>query len=440
MKIALISEHASPLATLGGVDAGGQNTYVACVASYLVEAGHQVDVLTRRDARQLAPIVTLRPGLRVIHVPAGPPEFVPKERLLPYMRDFVNATERMILNGEHYDIVHANFFMSGLVALQLKERFGLPFVMSFHALGRLRNAQQGEADTFPKARMEIEQRLVERADRILAECPQDEHDLVNLYDADPQRISMVPCGVDLYQFRPMDKLQARARLGLKPGDFIALHVGRIVPRKGIDNIVQSLALLDDRIPARLVVVGGDTPEPDEAATPEIKCLRDIAHSCGVADRVEFTGHRERADLRVYYAAADVLVTTPWYEPFGITPLEAMACATPVIGSAVGGIQYTVLDGVTGYLVPPRHPQGLARYLAMLHDNPAMAQALGRAGMRRVRSKFTWDRVTSDLINIYSNVEAMSAQPPWSALAAGTIGAMPATVRLDHGRAPIQGYA
>lgn len=430
MKIALISEHASPLATLGGVDAGGQNTYVACVASYLVEAGHQVDVLTRRDAPGLAPVVTLRPGLRVIHVPAGPPEFIPKEQLLPYMRDFVSATEELILRGQSYDVVHANFFMSGLVALQLKERFGIPFVITFHALGRVRREHLGHADAFPDVRLDIEQRLIERADRIIAECPQDESDLVRLHGADPHRISMVPCGVDLYQFRPMDKLEARARLGLSATDFIVLQLGRMVPRKGIDNVIQAMSCLDDRIPGQLLVVGGDCAEPDEHITPEIGRLRRLAHDCGVGDRVRFTGHRGRTELRTYYAAADVFVTTPWYEPFGITPLEAMACGTPVIGSAVGGIQYSVLEGVTGYLVPPRDPQGLARYLAMLHDNPAMAQALGKAGTRRVRCKFTWDRVTSELLSIYQDIgTATTPMTPWT---------MPATVRLDQGR--VHGHA
>lgn len=439
MKIALISDHASPLATLGGVDAGGQNTYVACLASYLVEAGHQVDVLTRRDALGLPPIVTLRPGLRVIHVPAGPPEFIPKEQLLPFMSDFAAEVERMIRAGHTYDLVHANFFMSGIVAMQLKERFGIPFVITFHALGKVRRAHQGDADTFPAAREEIERRLVAAADRIIAESPQDEADLVQLYGAAQRKVCMVPCGVDLYQFRPMDKMQARARLGWKPGDFIALQLSRIVPRKGIDNVIEALAHLDDRIPARLVVVGGDSVQPDEAITPEIGRLRGLARARGVADRVEFIGHRARADLRTYYAAADVFVSTPWYESFGITVLEAMACGAPVIGSAVGGIQYTVLDGVTGYLVPPKDSLGLARAMSVLHDNPSVAQALGRAGTRRVRCNFTWDRVTSELLRVYQDVAPAIALPAWNALSReGSSASMPATVRLDRPR--VQGHA
>lgn len=412
MKIALISEHASPLATLGGVDADGPSTYAGCVASYLVEAGHQVDVFTRRDSTCITPVVNLRPGLRVIHVPAGPPEPLSCEQLLPHMSEFANAIERLIQQGHHYDVIHANFFMSGLVAMRLKERFGIPFVMTFHTLARVQDEHLPAPEAFQAVRRTLEHRIIEQADRIIAGCPQDEQDLLRLHQADPQRIAVVPCGVDLYQFHPMDRQQARARLGLDPNEFIALQLGRIAPHKGIDTAIQALSHLDDRIPARLLIVGGSAATADDAAPPEQARLRQLAQRCGVSHRVEFTGYRDRSDLRAYYAAADVFVTTPWYEPFGITPLEAMACGTPVIGSTVGGIPYSVLDGVTGYLVPPRNPPSLARCLTVLHDNPSMAQALGRAGIRRVRSKFTWDRVTSDLLGIYQEVCAQTT-PPWA---------------------------
>ncbi|RZI84845.1 MAG: glycosyltransferase family 1 protein [Rubrivivax sp.] len=432
MKIALISEHASPLATLGGVDADGPSTYVGCVASYLVEAGHQVDVLTRRDSPGLSAVVKLRPGLTVIHVPAGPPRPLRCQELLPHMRDFVSATERLIQQGHHYDVIHANRFMSGLVAMQLKERFGIPFVMTFHTLARVQDEHQPDALHFQSVRRTLEHRIVAHADRIIAACPEDEQDLLRLYQADAQRIAVVPCGVDLYQFHPMDKQQARARLGLAPEEFIALQLGRIAPHKGIDTVIQALSCLDDRIPARLLVVGGSSAVTDDTQLPEPERLQQLAVRCGVGHRVEFTGHCDRSDLRSYYAAADVFVTTPWYEPFGITPLEAMACGTPVIGSAVGGIPYSVLDGVTGYLVPPKNPQSLARCLTMLHDNPSMAQALGRAGTRRVRSKFTWDRVTSDLLGVYQDVCAQAG--PSTRAMMGMAPAMPATIRSSSARA------
>lgn len=403
LRIALISEHASPLATIGGVDSGGQNIYVANVARALARAGHQVDVFTRRDSPALAPVVDVRPGVRVIHIDAGPASFVPKEQLLSHMADFTRACEHLMNNSVPYDVVHANFFMSGLVAMQLKESFGLPFVMTFHALGAVRREHQAEADGFPASRIGIERAIVRYADTIVAECPQDEDDLIRLYDADPDKIAMVPCGFDPLEFSPADRQQARARLGLHPHEFIVLQLGRLVPRKGIDNVIRAVGRLDSAIPARLLVVGGDERAPNEDRTPEIARLRRVAAEARVASKVQFVGHRDRAELGAYYAAADVFVTTPWYEPFGITPLEAMACGTPVVGSDVGGIKYSVEEGVTGFLVPPRDPQALAERLAQLHANPAMARAFGRAGIRRTRSMFTWERVADELAKVYDGV-------------------------------------
>ncbi|NLD70490.1 MAG: glycosyltransferase family 1 protein, partial [Limnobacter sp.] len=360
MRIAMISEHASPLACLGGVDAGGQNVYVAQVARELARLGHHVDVLTRRDDPSSAPVVEFAPGVRVVHVPAGPAGFVPKEALLQYMPAFARTCREILAGVARYDAVHANFFMSGQVALALKRWLGTPVVETFHALGLVRREHQGSADLFPPSRIEIERRIVRQADALIAECPQDRSDLVRLYGAHERKITMVPCGVDLFEFAPVGRATARAALGLDPDDFIVLQLGRLVPRKGIDNVIRAMPLIGPG--ARLLVVGGDSADADETLTPEIARLRRVAVDCGVGARVTFTGHRSRKELRLYYAAADVFVTTPWYEPFGITPLEAMACARPVVGSAVGGIKYSVDDGVTGLLVPPRDPAALAAAL------------------------------------------------------------------------------
>ncbi len=403
LHVVLISEHASPLAVAGGVDAGGQNIYVAHVARALAAAGHQVDVLTRRDARALPAAVDMRPGVRVHHLDAGPADFVPKEQLLPHMPAFAEAARRLLRHSEPIDVLHANFFMSGWVGLQLKRQFGAPLVTTFHALGLVRREHQGSADGFPAERIAIERTLVNRSDCVVAECPQDEADLQRLYGAQRARLATVPCGVDTTEFRPGDKQQARARLGLPADEFIVLQLGRLVPRKGIDNVVRAMQLLPRALPARLVVVGGGSTAPDEALTPEIGRLRALSRRLNVADRVHFTGRRERHQLRDWYLAADVFVTTPWYEPFGITPLEAMACGTPVIGSAVGGIQHTVLDGVTGYHVPPNDPAALADRLQLLHAMPALAGAMGRAGVHRVRSLFTWKQVAERLADVYAAV-------------------------------------
>ncbi|TCP04358.1 glycosyltransferase [Rubrivivax gelatinosus] len=402
MNVVLISEHASPLAAAGGVDAGGQNVYVEHVARGLAAAGHRVDVLTRRDDPALPAAVEMAPRLRVHHVDAGPPCFVPKEALLPHMPAFAQAARRLPAVPAA-DVVHANFFMSGWVGLALQRRLRLPLVTTFHALGLVRREHQGAADTFAPERVEIERTLVRRSERIVAECPQDHADLVRLYGAAPGRIVCVPCGVDTSAFRPGDRAAARARLGLPAGEFVVLQLGRLVPRKGIATVVEALARLPSTMPLRLAVVGGEARDPDPARTPEIARLQALAQTHGVADRVHFAGRRERHELRDWYVAADVFVTTPWYEPFGITPLEAMACGTPVVGSAVGGIRHTVQDGRTGFLVPPRDPGALAARLAVLRAEPALARSFGAAGVRRVRAEFTWDKVAADLERVYAAV-------------------------------------
>jgi D-inositol-3-phosphate glycosyltransferase len=408
LRIALISEHASPLAALGGADCGGQNVYVSEIARALASHGHAVDVFTRRDDPALPMVVTACDGVRVIHVPAGPATAVRKEELLPFMTEFsAFTTGWCACEDGGYDIAHANFWMSGMVALELKERLGIPFVITFHALGRVRRLHQGAADGFPEARFEIEERVIDGASRVIAECPQDEQDLLTLYDADAERISMIPCGVDTTTFRPVPRRRARSIVGFKRSERVVLQLGRLVPRKGIDNVIRGIARLRHLhgVEATLVIVGGESDNPDPLRTPEIGRLTEIAESEGVAELVRFVGRRGRDTLRYYYSAADVFVTTPWYEPFGLTPLESMACGTPVIGADVGGIRYTVSDGETGHLVPPNDPEALADRLARVLTDPRHRQALAEHGLRRANEQFSWPCVARSVEELYEDVLA-----------------------------------
>ena len=403
-KVALVSEHASPLGALGGVDSGGQNVYVAQIASHLARLGWVVDVFTRADAVGLPETMLASPGVRVVHVPAGPANFVRKEDMLPYMGDFADFVGRYAIR-ERYDILHANFFMSGMVAAEVKRAHRIPFAVTFHALGKVRRLYQGDSDDFPDERFSIEERVVAEADRIVAECPQDREDLVTLYGADPEKVSVVPCGFDPEELWPMDREEARRRLGVPSDEHLILQLGRMVPRKGVETVVRAIADLRDYhgIAANLLVVGGESAEADARITPEIGRLTEIAESCGVASRLRFAGSKARSELRGYYSAADVFATVPWYEPFGITPLEAMACETPVVGSAVGGIKYTVLDGKTGYLVPPKDSLSLAGRLAQVLSDRALARRLGEEGRRRVLQHFTWAHVARTLDEVYEGM-------------------------------------
>jgi D-inositol-3-phosphate glycosyltransferase len=405
-QIALISEHASPLSILGGVDCGGQNLYVGQVAKALAGMGYDVDVFTRRDSDILPETAEWVNGVRIVHVPAGPAAFVRKEDLLPHMADFTDYVLKFCrCQRKAYDVIHANFWMSGLVAAELKRKLGTPFVITFHALGRVRRQHQRHADEFPDVRFEIEDRIVAEADHIVAEAPQDEEDLIRLYNADPSKITIIPCGFDSTELWPVSKALARISLGLPPEDRVIVHVGRMVPRKGIETLIRGFACLrrDHGIAARLLIVGGESDDPDPRVTPEIARLQAVAMEEAVNEHVTFVGRRGRDTLKYYYSAADIFVTTPWYEPFGITPVEAMACGTPVVGSNVGGIKFTVRDSETGYLVPPKNPQALAEKLAHLYTHPKLLNVFSRQAVQRANDLFTWQKVSQALSALYEGI-------------------------------------
>jgi D-inositol-3-phosphate glycosyltransferase len=405
-RIAFISEHASPITAFGGVDSGGQNVYVGQLARRLAERGYLIDIFTRRESHDAPEIVNWARGVRIINVTAGPAAPVRKEDLLPYMGPFTSfMLDFCARHGLRYDLIHANFWMSALVAANLKRAVGTPFVVTFHALGRVRRQYQGQADGFPDARFDIEEMTAAEADHVVAECPQDREDLMRLYHADPARMTIVPCGFDPAEFWPMDQARARRKLGFAADERIILQLGRMVPRKGVATAIRGLARLmrDPDMAARLVVVGGESREPDPTLTPEIGRLQGIARAEGVADHVTFVGSRGRDELRYFYNAADIFVTTPWYEPFGITPLESMACGTPVIGANVGGIKYTVVDGETGYLVPARAPAALAERIARLYRHPDVLREMGTRAVQRANELFTWQQVAGEMAELYERV-------------------------------------
>jgi len=295
--------------------------------------------------------------------------------------------------------------MSGLVAMWIKEAINIPFVITFHALGYVRQIYQGKSDKFPPERIQIEREIVQNADAVIAECPQDKSDLIDYYHAPVEKITIIPCGFSSKEFYPISREIACTIVGLRTDEKILLQLGRMVPRKGVDNVVRSLGRLKNTGTAyRLVVVGGETDDPNPMACPEIARLQKIAREEGVEDKVTFVGRKNREMLKYYYCAADLFISTPWYEPFGITPLESMACGTPVIGANVGGIKYSVVDGKTGYLVPPNDPQELAQKVHSLITNPALHLQMRKASIQRVKENFTWQKVANLVSDLYKQIQ------------------------------------
>ncbi|GAB4195693.1 MAG: glycosyltransferase family 1 protein [Roseiflexaceae bacterium] len=405
--IAFLSEHASPMALLGGQDAGGQNVYVDEVSRNLGRLGYAVDVFTRRDSPGLPEVVEWAPGVRIVHLTAGPPQILLKDDLWPYIPAFYDALlEFMLRDGVRYDLIHGNFWMSGWVAARAGRRLDIPSVQIFHAMGKTKRRHQGGQDTSPTGRITVETDIVQQVDRLIAQCPSEQVELIDDYGADPARVALIPSAVNIERFRPLPRAEARRRIGLAGDGPVVVYVGRMLPRKDVRNLVRAFGLLlrdatgTALADARLLLVGGETDTPDPEATPEIGVLQQLAAEHGLADRVIFTGRRGPDALRLYYCAGDVAVTTPWYEPFGLTPLEAQACGVPVIGSAVGGITYTIQDGVTGALVPPRDPEALAGRLRELLSQPELRAQMGRAARLRVEREFTWPVVAQRTARLY----------------------------------------
>jgi glycosyltransferase involved in cell wall biosynthesis len=404
-SIAFISDHASPLADLGGVDTGGQNVYVGQLCRFLSNRGYRIDIYTRWEDPALPQVVNWLPGVRVIHIKAGPVEVIPKEELLPFMTEF---RENMLafMRGEklNYEMIHAHFFMSALVAAEIKQRLGIPFTVTFHALGYIRQIHQGSNDRFPPERIAIEKKVALQADQVVAECPQDRDDLINHYGVPAEKITIIPCGFSEDEFHPIEKKEARKILALQPDESVLLQLGRMVPRKGVDNVVKAMGKLrENGKKVRLLIVGGESDEPDPRKNPELARLHGIAEKHHVLDAIHFAGRKGRDVLKYYYSAADIFITTPWYEPFGITPLEAMACGTPVIGANVGGIKYSVVDGETGALVSPENPDELADKVSKLLADENELKRLGQNAIRRVNQHFTWKSVADKVNMLYEEI-------------------------------------
>jgi D-inositol-3-phosphate glycosyltransferase len=386
----MVSEHASPLAALGGADGGGQNVHVAALATALGRRGHEVTVFTRRDDPKLPTRVRLGPGAAVEHVDAGPAEPVPKDELLPWMERFGEHLHRSFVRRPP-DLIHAHFWMSGLATLSAVRRLRIPVVQTFHALGVVKQRHQGSKDTSPPARIGIEEILAKRVDLIVATCSDEAFELARL-GADPKRVRVVPCGVDISLFRPGGPLEPR-----RPGIHRIAVVTRLVERKGVGNVITALP----EVPEAELIVAGGPPRAALARHPEARRLVTLAQEAGVAERVELRGRLDRPDLPALFRSADVAVCVPWYEPFGIVPLEAMACGVPVLASAVGGLVDTVVHRGTGIHVPPREPKAIAVALRELLADANLRRVLGEAGIRRVRRAYTWDRVADSTLEAYA---------------------------------------
>ncbi|KHD73699.1 glycosyltransferase [Actinoplanes utahensis] len=393
MRIAMISEHASPLAALGGVDAGGQNSHVAELAAALAGQGHEVRVYTRRDNPDLPTVVPMGERVDVVHVPAGPATALPKDELLPYMGAFGEWMAADWRGEWMPHVAHAHFWMSGLAALDAGRACGVPVVQTFHALGTVKRRHQGRADTSPPRRIAFECHLAQAVDRVIVQCRDEIGELLRM-GVPRSRMALVPSGVNTERFSERGPAVPR-----RDGLARILTVARLVERKGVEDTIRAMAAVPG---AELVVVGGP-PAAELGADPYAQKLLALARHCRVDDRITLAGAVPAHEMPAWYRSADILAAAPWYEPFGLTPLEAMACGVPVVATEVGGLTDTVVDGVTGDLVPPRDPRALATALRRLLGDEVRRFSYAAAAADRATASYSWPRIAERLTAVYSTV-------------------------------------
>jgi len=390
------------------------NIYIREVSRHLSRLGVQVDVFTRLQDPTAGQIVPFADHARVIHLPAGPEHYLPKEQVVDHLPEFICNMREFVHNEEmSYDVVHSHYWLSGRVAGYFKNAWRVPMVAMFHTLSELKNQVSLSADEWESdVRAGIERLTVATADRVIASTSIDRSHLTNHYGADGTRISVVPCGVDSEKFRPGSQIAARDALGLGDERLI-LFVGRIQQLKGIEIAIRALALLKtkseagDLAPVQLAIIGGRPTNEDDPESREIRRLQLLAQELGVTANVRWVGAVDHEDLPDWYRAADVTVMPSTYESFGLVAVESMACGTPVVAARVGGLQATIQDDVTGYLIPWRDPALYSERLGDILSQPDLRARLGWNARERAL-QFGWEQVARQLVGLYESLHGAPA--------------------------------
>ncbi|HSE60873.1 MAG TPA: glycosyltransferase [Candidatus Saccharimonadales bacterium] len=396
----MISDHADPLAKIGTKDAGGQNVYVMNVATLLAKLGVIVDVYTRWDRASKQEVVTVQPGFRVIRVKAGPKGAMPRDDFLHVTDEFTRrVSQRIERESLTYHVIFSHYWFSGVIGLALARAYSLPLTHVYHSIGRMRrealeheHALSHDCNAFFAVRDAWERRIAHESTTVISTSPNERDDIVRLFDIPADKIQVIPVGVDTAVFRPYPARNVRKRLGLPADGPLVLYAGRLEWRKGIGTLITAMAELIKRWPtATLCIIGGGSSTASQAMdADERKRLEEIITSLRLQDHVHFLGARPQTVIPAYYAAADVCAVPSYYEPFGIVPLESMACGTPVVASRTGGLQYTVEDGVSGHHVEPRSHADLAQKLATVISRGKITYT--EAARHRVLRHFAWPRI------------------------------------------------
>lgn len=412
-RIAFLTDNADPLAPLGGHEAGGENVYVLEMCRALGRLGWTVDIFVRWSYPKTAQIAKISENVRVIRLVAGELKFIPKEKLMPYMSEYVASflafKEK---NKLDYLLVHGNYYNSGWAAVEIAKQLGIVAVNTFHTLGIVKREALGSYDPSSEDRISVEKMIMEKMDRLIATSPQMKDELTRLYGQSPKKIAVIAEGANLKRFIPIQQHLARRVLHIALNRTIVLYVGRIERRKGIDTLLGAMARVVELMPERrktlrVYISGGEPKRKWKSEMPVVKEERDrlvsIAKQLKIEDMVRFIGGIDRENLPYYYSASDVTVVPSYYEPFGLVPLESMACGCPVIASRVGGLQFTIKEGKTGYLVPSRDTNAFAEKIAFLISHPTIRKTMRENGIDRVKHMFSWDAVGKEMSTFYHDI-------------------------------------
>jgi len=414
MRIAMLSYHTCPLATLGGKDTGGMNVYVREITRQLGVMGIHVDVFTRSQNEHVPHVLhDLGYGNRIVHIPAGPEYPLPKKELVAYLPQFAEGIRDFAINkGLEYDLIHSHYWMSGIAAIELKKYWNIPYIQMFHTLGLMKNrVAQSQEEMEGEFRIEGEREVLSTADRIIAATPAEYAQLLWLYQANESKIVVLSPGVDIGRFYPIPADEAKEYIGVPPCGRMLLFVGRIEHLKGLDVLIEAIGIMRQNeilkdYPFCLAIIGGEADESAEHENIEISRIKTLTEKHGLSDLVTFLGKRNQESLPYYYSAAEAVVVPSQYESFGMVALEAMACGTPVVASQIGGLAYLVQDGVTGYTVPVDEPAELANRLTLLLQDQHLRNRMGKQAVQ-VAQEYAWDKIASKLLGVYDELLSKS---------------------------------
>ena len=417
MRVAMLSYHTCPLATLGGKDTGGMNVYVRELTRHLGALGVHVDVFTRSQDEHVPHVLhDLGYGNRVVHVPAGPETPLPKPELAAHLPQFAaNIRQFAAEKGITYDIIHSHYWMSGVAAIQLQAAWQVPIAHMFHTLVQMKNRiARSDSEREGSYRLEGERRILQAADRIVAATLAEQAQLQFLYQADVRKISIIPPGVDTCHFYPIPPDEAKSVIGVPAQDRMILFVGRIERLKGVETLLRAMAHMDQsglqaQVPHYLAVIGGEPDADPGSMNAEMARLQSLAADLGIKDLVLFMGKRSQDSLPYYYSAAEVLVMPSHYESFGMVALEAMACGTPVVASQVGGLAFLVQDGITGYVIPDGDIPLLSQRLTDLLRQPDLRARMGSQAADYAL-QYNWQTIARRILKMYEEIVSRSGAP------------------------------